>query len=455
LVDKIHGGDDDGLLLPKLHHICGLVEDAAIQGDAGKRAAAKIELEKVWKKYQAIVPVKLDRKLAREIIKGKLFVTEKKDASHRFVRNKGRLVARGDMRRYKPNGVLDVFSPTIAYPTFLLLLNIILLRNYEWKVADVESAYLNSAYNGKVFMKLDQYVTGIMKEMDPSIEEFIEPDGTIYVEIVKALYGLQESAKLWYETLGNMLISLEFKRSNYDHALYYKRIGEDYVFIIVYVDDMFIGGKREHIEQTMEQLKEVYSINSSATSPEACDYVGIKVEYDTKDRSFLLSQPGMVQQVIKGITEGSALPYDSKLYEETDGSSFEDPTRYRSEVMELQYLSKTRPDIKVPLAFVSTKMQNPTNGDYQKVLKIKMYIYATQDFKLRFKPSESIQVYASSDASHGSHKDGKSNTGMVVTVGFPNAPVLAKTTKQKTVANSSTAAELIAFRVVLWKRYCG
>jgi hypothetical protein len=43
---------------------------------------------------------------------------------------------------------------------------------------------------------------------------------------------------------------------------------------------------------------------------------------------------------------------------------------------------------------------------------------------------------------------------MVVTVGYPNEPVLVKSVKQKSVANSSTAAELIAFtstlEEVLW-----
>jgi len=73
---------------------------------------------------------------------------------------------------------------------------------------------------------------------------------------------------------------------------------------------------------------------------------------------------------------------------------------------------------------------------------------------LKLKPINVIQVYASADASYGTYKDGKSNTGSMITIGFPNAPIYAKTGKQKTVANSSTAAELIAFsstlEEVLW-----
>ena len=41
--------------------ICGLVEEAAIKGESGKRAAAKLELEQVWKKHLAIEPVQLTK----------------------------------------------------------------------------------------------------------------------------------------------------------------------------------------------------------------------------------------------------------------------------------------------------------------------------------------------------------------------------------------------------------
>jgi hypothetical protein len=44
---------------------------------------------------------------------------------------------------------------------------------------------------------------------------------------------------------------------------------------------------------------------------------------------------------------------------------------------------------------------------------------------LKLKPINVIQVYASADASYGTYKDGKSNTGSMITIGFPNAPIYA------------------------------
>jgi Reverse transcriptase (RNA-dependent DNA polymerase) len=436
-----------------VERIHGLVEDATIRGEQGQKAAAKLEIEKLLHKYKAIVPVKLDKNHKKEVIKGKLFVKEKDNAEGVFTRNKGRIVARGDMRKNKPDSIQEVFSPTVAFPTFLTLLNIILSRRYSYMIVDVESAYLNSKYDEEVYMRLEPYVAELLLELEPSARKFVNEDGSMYVKIVKAIYGLHESAKLWYEHLGRTLISIGFKRSNYDHALYIRR-SKDGSIVLIYVDDMIIAGTEKEILDVKSELEKVYTINSSNMSPSEFDYIGIKVEYDAEDHAFLLSQPKMVEKVTAGITDSVDLPCDMRLYQETDTEKLEDKTKFRSELMEIAYLSRTRPDLKVAIGYLSTKMQDPTKEDDLKLQRMKKYINGSKDLKLRIKPTSAIQVYASADASFGPFKDGKSNSGMAIMVGYPNAPILAKTSKQKAVANSSTSAELIAFsstlEEVLW-----
>jgi hypothetical protein len=76
---------------------------------------------------------------------------------------------------------------------------------------------------------------------------------------------------------------------------------------------------------------------------------------------------------------------------------------------------------------------------------------------LRVKPSEDgLQLKASADASWGIYSDGKSQTGLAVQVGDKNSSLVVKAKKQDSVANSSTAAEMIALascvEEVLWMR---
>jgi hypothetical protein len=42
---------------------------------------------------------------------------------------------------------------------------------------------------------------------------------------------------------------------------------------------------------------------------------------------------------------------------------------------------------------------------------------ATGDMELRIKPEGDLQVYASADASFGTFKHGKSNTGIAISIG--------------------------------------
>ena len=433
----------------------GLLEDAKVQGEEGKRAAAKLELTKLLKEYKCkcIRPVKFDRGKMKEIIRGKMFVKEKRDSSDNFKINKGRYVARGDLRKNKPMLPQQTFSPTTAYPTVVATLNIALSRNYAHMSGDFECAYLNADFEkDEIHMRLEPNMAEMAVEIDAAYKEFIEEDGALYVVIEKALYGLQESARLWYQVLCKSLIDDGFKRSNYDHACFFKKNGDDLVIVLVYVDDLLMVGPKDEVLHVKEYLGNHFKFNTSELSPKSIDYVGVKIEYDGKEHVFKLSQPSMVSKVICRSGENFRSSLLLKVcYRETEAESVksEDVTTYRSQVMELNYLSKTRPDIKVALGYLATRMQEPSIGDFAKLQRLKGYILDTKDFCMRIKPTGAIQVYASSDASFGTFQDGKSNSGIVITVGYPNAPILAKSTKQKSVANSSTSAELIAFSTTL------
>ena len=332
-------------------------------------------------------------------------------------------------------------------------------EDLAYMALDVESAYLNAEFEDGIYMKLDPHVAEIMVEMDPSVKEFVDSDGCLYVRIMKALYGLQESARLWYNTLGTSLKKLGLERSNYDHALYFKKgpDGQVRLIVLVYVDDMLVAGVKEEVESLKTGLEKEYTLKSSGLNPKEFGYVGVKIEHDVQDGSFLLSQPGILDEITNEVgTAIDTVPCDANLYEETNATPFEDVTKFRSDLMKISYVSRTRPDIRVPIGYLPTKMQKPSQGDWSKLLKVKRYLNGTKHLKLRIKPVEEIQVYALSDASFGPFKDGKSNTGFVVTVGAPNAPIIVKSSKQKSVANSSTAAERIAFsstlEEVLWMK---
>lgn len=55
--------------------------------------------------------------------------------------------------------------------------------------------------------------------------------------LLKAFYGLKQSAPLWFDTFADEMKELRFFQSHYDHALYFNYKG---IYIAVYVDDIQI-----------------------------------------------------------------------------------------------------------------------------------------------------------------------------------------------------------------------
>ena len=98
--------------------------------------------------------------------------------------------------------------------------------------------------------------------------------------------------------------------------------------------------------------------------------------------------------------------------------------------------------------YLSTKMRQPMRNHEQKLNRIAQYINGTKTLGLRFYKSD-LQLYCSADASFGNHKDRKSQSGIMITLGQNNAPIQVISRKQKLVTRSSTEAELVALNLAV------
>lgn len=73
--------------------------------------------------------------------------------------------------------------------------------------------------------------------------------------------GLKQSAKFWIDKINEILLQLEFPRSVADASLYSKMEGKDWIYILLYVDNMLIACKNQNnIGKTF--IKQVFSITN-------------------------------------------------------------------------------------------------------------------------------------------------------------------------------------------------
>jgi len=56
-------------------------------------------------------------------------------------------------------------------------------------------------------MKFPIYLVQLLVLADSTVKDFMQPDGTIFVKIVRALYGLPGSAKRWNSHFTTVLTS--------------------------------------------------------------------------------------------------------------------------------------------------------------------------------------------------------------------------------------------------------
>ena len=70
-------------------------------------------------------------------------------------------------------------------------------------------------------------------------------------KLLKALYGLEQAPRAWYERLSKFLIENDFNRGKVDITLYIKVKRHDILF---YVDDIIFGSPNESFCQEFSKV---------------------------------------------------------------------------------------------------------------------------------------------------------------------------------------------------------
>lgn len=101
-----------------------------------------------------------------------------------------------------------------------------------------------SCYNGLVIMQMDvetAFLNGKVKsEVYVKQPEGYEDGTNRVLKLDKALYGLRESPRAWYECFDQYLTNLNFKRSINDNCLYILNENNYNVYLILFVDDLLV-----------------------------------------------------------------------------------------------------------------------------------------------------------------------------------------------------------------------
>ena len=133
----------------------------------------------------------------------------KEDERGIIIRNKARLVAQGH-RQEEGIDYDEVFAPVARIEAIRLFLAYASFMGFMVYQMDVKSAFLYGEIQEEVYVS-----------QPPGFKDPKNPD-KVY-KVVKALYGLHQAPRAWYETLANYLLSNGFRRGNIDSTLFIQR----------------------------------------------------------------------------------------------------------------------------------------------------------------------------------------------------------------------------------------
>jgi hypothetical protein len=191
-------------------------------------------------------------------------------------------------------------------------------------------------------------------------------------------------------------------------------------------------------------------------------HLGMLIEVKDDGSAVRITQPKHLKELMEMMEinekEVASTPCTDRLFKEIKGSdakalSEEDKTKFRSILMKVGFITRTRPDVKLPFTVLTSRMQNPRKGDWFLLRRVVRYLNETRTLGIVIRP-DSAKIFCSADASFAVYPDAKSHSGVIVQLGESNAPMHVSSKKQKLVAASSTEAEMIALnqatQEVIW-----
>ncbi|GJV84160.1 putative ribonuclease H-like domain-containing protein [Tanacetum coccineum] len=200
------------------------------------------------------------------------------------VKNKARLVAQG-FRQEKCIDYDEVFAPVARIEAIRLFLAFASYMGFTVYQMDVKSAFLYGTIEEEVYV-----------HQPPG---FVDPahSNKVY-KVIKALYGLHQAPRAWYETLSYFLMENGFRRGTIDKTLFTKKKKSD--IIIKRQDQNFVAiGSAEDERQIKELNEDPKKKRVIKETPRKEDTVKVPAEQEVTEQGTKKRKSGHVKMIAR------------------------------------------------------------------------------------------------------------------------------------------------------------
>ena len=365
---------------------------------------------------------------------------------------KGRTVADGrPTRKYIPRE--EATSPTIALESLFATLIIDAQEGRAVQTFDVPGAYLHAKLPAtkRVLMKLTGTFVDIMCEVNPGYLKYARLENgkkVLYLRILKAIYGMIESALLWYELYSTTLVKMGFEINPYDKCVANKIIDDSQCTICWYVDDNKVSHLDDKVNDSIVDAIEKKFGKLARTTGKKHTFLGMDIEF-IGDKKLSITTPQHIEEALEDFGEeidaDAVNPAKSKLFiisNDSEKLSEAKADIFHSITAKLLWVGKrARPDLETAVSFLCTRVQAPTVEDWGKLKRVLKFLKKTKSDRRIMGGDDILKLETWVDASYAIHDNMRGHTGGAMSFGW--GVVHEKAAKQKLNTKSSTESEVV------------
>jgi hypothetical protein len=135
--------------------------------------------------------------------------------------------------------------------TFRYLISLTIRKHLSLQLMDVMTAYLYGSLDSNIYMKVPDEI---------SVPNTNANHNMYCVKLVKSLYGLKQSGRMWYNRLKEFLLNKGYSNSDDCPCVFIRKSSTDFCIISIYIDDLNIIGHAKDIDEAHNHLKKEFEM---------------------------------------------------------------------------------------------------------------------------------------------------------------------------------------------------
>jgi hypothetical protein len=374
----------------------------------------------------------------------------------------------------------DAASPTAMTESILITATINAKQKRDVMMADIPNAFVQTIVEEKnqvkgehIIMKIRGPLVDMLLEIAPEVYEgystYKGKTKVLYIKMLKAIYGMLLSSLLYYKKFCKDIESIGFEVNPYDPCVANRIVNGKHHTVSWHVNDL----KSSHVDnkvndQFLQWLEKTFASDDSghvkAIRGNRHDYLAMILDFSipgilqvdmtpyvksmieefpdklsgkTKtpwnENLFKVDLKSMIEEFPDKLSGKTKTPWNENLFKVDPNSKCLETKQakvFHMFVMKGMFLCKCGcQDIQPAIAFMVTRVTEPNEGDWKKLVRMMNYLKATKDDVPCISANDAGTIQWHVDAAFTIHKDMKSHTGVTMTLG--SGTICSISTKQK------------------------